>query len=181
MARFRLRAVFALVAGTLITIGGCADNSPTGNAPSEFGTRYEPVRLVQSMDGAGFNRLGTQRAEVRIGPAGGTLNIPGGHTLDFPAGAVDKPTTIRAKVDTRYLQVDFEPHGIQFPKGREPVLTLALQGADIAPFNWLVVTYIVGDQIFEILPTDIDLSNKKATTRLRHFSGYLLSGGRSAE
>jgi hypothetical protein len=181
MAKLRMRAALsALAAGILITIGGCTEQSPLAKPTIEVGAGYEPVRMQMPAGGASFDRGADLRAEKLIGSEGGTLQMPGGHTLTFPAGAVSGPTMIRSRVDAEYLRVDFEPHGIQFPRGREPLLTLNLQDADVSGFKSLRVTYVAGSQILEVLPTDINPGAATANARLLHFSGYLLSGGRSA-
>lgn len=181
MAKLRMRAALsALAAGILITIGGCTDQSPLAKSTPEVGAGYEPIRIQTPVSGASFNRVADLRAEKTIGAEGGVLQLPGGHTLTFPAGALGEPTLIRGRVDSEYLQVDFEPHGIQFPRGREPLLTLSLQNANVSGFKSLTVTYVVGNQILEVLPTDVNLGAATANARLRHFSGYLLSGGRAA-
>jgi hypothetical protein len=181
MAKLRMRAVLsAITAGILITIGGCTDPSPLAKPTLEVGSGYEPIRIQMPVGGATFNRVAGLKAEKTIGTEGGILQMPGGHTLTFPAGALGEPTLIRGRVDSEYLLVDFEPHGIQFPRGREPLLTLSLQNADVSGFKSLTVTYVAGNQILEVLPTDVNVGAATANSRLKHFSGYLLSGGRSA-
>lgn len=178
MAKFRLRAVFAVAAGILITIGGCADNSPTGSTPPQD-AGYQLIALDGAATGAAQNRGHFPFAEKVIGPEGGTLEIPGGHTLDFPSGALDKPTKIRAKVDRRYVAVELEPHGIQFSAGREPLLTLNYSAAatPVIP-NHLTIIYL--DQAYNFLEDMRGTASERSkivSARLPHFSVYAVGNG----
>ncbi len=174
MAKFRLRAVFALVAGILITIGGCADNSPTANTnPQDM--RYERIRLLNPTAQGSQNRVNRPFAEKVIGPAGGTLDIPGGHALSFPAGALTSPTRIQAKVDTRYVEVEFSPHGLKFPAGREPVLTLSHAEAQVLPTSQLSIIYVDEEGKFlEFVGGTPDRGSERVAVKLRHFSAYAM-------
>lgn len=178
MARFRLRAVFALVAGTLISIGGCADNSPTGNTNPQ-GARYELIALQETSSGASQTRGHLPFAEKVIGPEGGTLEIPGGHTLDFPSGALNKPTKIRAKADRRYVAVELEPHGIQFPAGREPLLTLNYSAAakPVVADRLTIIYLDHADNFLEDMRGTASERSKIVSARLPHFSLYAASSG----
>ncbi|HEV2148585.1 MAG TPA: hypothetical protein VGR37_14370 [Longimicrobiaceae bacterium] len=181
MANFRLRAGFGvLLAGILITIGGCSEPSAVVDAGSEAGHRYQFVEGQQPVGGASYTVVGTPRVEQVIGPEGGTLQIPGGHTLAFPAGALSKPTRIQAKADARYVGVELEPHGLQFPAGNGPVLTLSMQAAQMNQFASFSILYVSpSGTILEVLSADADRVRNTLTTRLSHFSGYLAGGHRS--
>jgi hypothetical protein len=180
MAKLRVRAALsAIAAGILITIGGCTEQSPLAKATPEVGAGYEPIRIRVPAGEGSYDRVDL-RAEKLIGVEGGVLEMPGGHTLAFPAGALSQPTVIRSRIDSEYLKVDFEPHGIQFPRGREPLLTLNLANAEVSGFRSLTVTYVAGRQILEVLPTDVNPGAATANAKLQHFSGYLLSGGRAS-
>jgi hypothetical protein len=177
MAKLRMRAALsALAAGILITVGGCSEQSLTLNVEPEAGQHYQRIEVTRSPGGASFDS-GSGRAEKVIGPEGGTLAIPGGHTLTFPAGALSQPTAIRAQVDAQYVAVELEPHGIRFPVGRGPALALSYQGSNAEAFGKLVALYI-GDsnQVEEVLSVENNRAAQTATVRLQHFSRYYLAG-----
>ncbi|HEX2094300.1 MAG TPA: hypothetical protein VHG28_17995 [Longimicrobiaceae bacterium] len=178
MAKFSSRVTRLLVAGILITIGGCSESNPT-IAPDNREVRYEPIEVRANVQGTGSGIVDEAKNDKLIGPEGGTLVIPGGHSLTFPAGALSAPTRIEAKVNPRYIEVEFSPHGLQFPAGHEPTLTLSAQGANVAPFQTLNVVYLERGRVSEVLPTEFDVVSKNATAKLQHFSGYALAGGRS--
>ncbi|HEX5725145.1 MAG TPA: hypothetical protein VFX98_06745 [Longimicrobiaceae bacterium] len=169
MSRLSLRAALAL-AGILITIGGCAES------PSSSVTPSEEWQLVARADGPSFSRSGGGSASELIGPAGGTVTL-GENRLVFPKGALAQGTVITMTQDPRYAGVQLQPHGLQFPTGREPVLTLSGGGSSLASFRQVAIAY-VGDsgQILEILPTTALGKSGKFRTELQHFSAYVLGG-----
>lgn len=116
--------------------------------------------------------------EKTIGPDGGTLEIDGGHSIHFPAGALRESTTIRAVRDPLRVLVDFGPHGLVFPDSAQPVLTYSygkgLIGGLLSPAR-LSIVYLEGGRIGEVLPTTVDRSAKVVSARLRHFSTYALA------
>jgi hypothetical protein len=95
----------------------------------------------------------------------------------FPAGALREPTLISMTTDPEYVGVELEPHGLVFPAGRGPVLTLNYSGADVSPFSSLAVVYVddAGNPL-EVLPTSVLGGSEKLRTRLQHFSGYITIG-----
>src|SRR5687768_18572315 len=108
MAKLRMRAALsAIAAGILITVGGCAEQSPAVTNAPEAGQLFQRITVAAPAGGASFDN-GGGRAEKVIGPEGGTLSIPGGHTLTFPAGGLSQATTIRARVDAQYVAVELE-------------------------------------------------------------------------
>lgn len=170
MSRFRLGSLLAL-AGVLITVGGCAE-SPS--APAVAGTGLEKVVAPR---GPALS-LAAAPASAVIGPEGGTLATASGHRIVFPAGALSAPTEISIRDDARFVGVHLEPHGLVFPAASAPVLTLNLAGADVAAYDFLRVIYVDdAGRVLEVLPTGSADAGVHAS--LRHFSGYLASGGRS--
>ncbi|HEX6039985.1 hypothetical protein [Longimicrobium sp.] len=171
MSRFRLGSILAL-AGILITGGGCAD---TVSAPVQPG---EGLELILAPTGPSFSVAGKESASKVIGPEGGTIELSSGHRLEFPAGALSEPTEIGMRTDDRYQGVHLSPHGLVFPAGAEPVLTLRASGVESRGFSSVVVTYVDDrNQILEVLSTD--RRGNTLSTHLEHFSGYLLGGGRA--
>ena len=177
MAKLRVRAALsAITAGILITIGGCSEQAPTSNSAPE-GAQYQLLELQQAAPGGAAFDGTDPRAEKVIGAEGGTLEIPGGHTLTFPAGALKEPTRIRARIDARYVEVDLGPEGIQFPAGAEPSLTLNYGNAANTAFSTLAVGYFSeSGKLLEVLRTDNNAVAKSLTVRLRHFSRYVAIG-----
>lgn len=169
MRRLSLRTTLAL-AGILITIGGCAEN------PSSSVGADSSWQKIARADGPSFSRSGSESASVLIGPAGGVIETAG-HKLVFPAGALAEATVITMTADPAYVGVELQPHGLQFPRGSEPTLTLSLNGASVQGFSRLTIAYM-GDngEILEILPTSGLGSSGKYRTSLQHFSGYVLNG-----
>lgn len=171
MSRFRLGSILA-VTGILITGGGCAD---TLSAPVQPGAGLE---LLLAPEGPSFAVSGSQSASQVIGPEGGVLELPQGHRLVFPAGALAEPTEIGMRADGKYQGVQLSPHGLQFPAGHEPVLTLRASSAQ--GYSSLRVTYVDDSAtILEVLPTD--RHGNTLTAHLQHFSGYIIGGGRAEE
>lgn len=174
MSRFRLGSILAVTAGILITTGGCAE-SPS--APAQPGAGLE---LLLAPEGPSFALSGSESASRVIGPEGGVIELAGGYRLTFPAGAVSEPTEIGMRADGQYQGVRLSPHGLQFPANAQPVLELRATGPAAARFNSLHVVYVSdANSILEVLPTDRD--GNRVTAHLEHFSGYLISGGRSEE
>lgn len=174
MSRFRLGSIL-LAAGILITGGGCADTVSAPVAPGEG------LELLLAPQGPSFSLDGTANgysSSKVIGPEGGSIQLASGHELVFPAGALSEPTEIGMRADARYQGVQLSPHGLQFPAGAEPVLTLRATGT--RGYTTLAVTYVDDNgRILEVLPTTRDGNIVEA--HLEHFSGYMVGGGRAEE
>lgn len=177
MVKLRVRAALsAMAAGILIAIGGCTEQSPTVVADPDVGD-YRLLEVGNPAGGAPLELFGPVRVTKVIGPDGGVLEITGGHTLTFPAGALSEPTTISARVDTRYLGADFGPEGLRFPEGRNPVLKLNYSHLGAIPYRSIAVGYIAPTgRILEVLDTEVDPAGKTLAARLSHFSGYVAIG-----
>lgn len=167
MIRSRPSLAAALVAGTLLVVGGCAD---LPSAPSFAGLEKiaAPTAPARSLSGeAVVSRV--------VGVQGGELATASGHRIVFPAGALARPTEISIRDDGTHLGVRLEPHGLRFPAGRNPVLTLSLAGAETSTYDALHIVYVNdASEVLEVLPTTI--GGGVAVTRLQHFSGYLVAG-----
>jgi len=146
------------------------------------------VRLLKRSDAlpSGLTTTGV------IGPRGGHLEIAqAGFRIDFPAGAVSAPTRITVSaVGGRNVAYRFEPHGIAFKvpvvirqtlknttAWKNPALAAELQGSY---FERLLVdpteTYA---RSFEKRAAKLRESAKMLEFTIEHFSGYLLSTGKS--
>lgn len=162
------RKAAAALAGILIAVGGC------GESPSAVSTQPHFLRVAPAPS---FVRLGTPTSSAVIGPEGGALQTWDGHRLVFPAGAVSEPTTISISTDPTYVGVTLEPHGLQFPAGSEPVLTLNLARSIDVPGLRAAVVYVDDNGVVaEQLPnTGKGVGNVQAS--LHHFSRYIAVGG----
>lgn len=178
MAKTPLRAALALVAGILITIGGCSDNQPAAPTTVASAEQFQKVALRR---GPSYDLLGAAevRSEKVIGPEGGTLDIGGGHSITFPAGALSAPIRIRGKADARYVEVDLGPTGLRFPEGREPTLTMSYANAILTVAeDRLTIIYIdESGRAVENMQGTVDPVQKTVSAKLRHFSKYAVASG----
>lgn len=170
MLHIRLRLGALCLAGTLLVAGGCADLASSATAPAG-------LEKIAAERGPSFSLEGASPASVKvIGPQGGELTTASGHRIVFPAGALGHPTEIRMQDDAQYAGVRLEPHGLKFPAGRGPVLTLRVPAGAAAGYDFLRIVYVDGaGDILEVLQTT--RNGDTVATSLRHFSGYIISGG----
>lgn len=170
MSRFRSPLFAAVLAGTLLVAGGCSDlpSAPAAELGAGLVKIAAPASPARSLSGEAVV------AKV-IGPTGGTLATASGHRIVFPAGAIARPTEISIRDDGTYLGVHLEPHGLRFPAGRSPVLTLDVNGAETAGYDALHVVYVDdAGGILEVLSPTVASGSVSAS--LRHFSGYMVAG-----
>ncbi|HYH78238.1 MAG TPA: hypothetical protein VEX86_00525 [Longimicrobium sp.] len=167
MFRFSFRRSSIALAGILIGIGGCAESPSAPVAAPDFHFLAAPA-------GPSMARAGEASSAV-IGPEGGSLTTTNGHRIVFPAGALAAPTRISMSSNPRFAGVELEPHGLQFPAGHEPVLSLNLGATDLSGFSRVNVLYVGDDNaVLEVLPTSA--GGQRIQTRLSHFSGYIGAG-----
>jgi hypothetical protein len=159
----RTLATLAL-AGILVGIGGCADQPTAAAAPNAAA-----YHLLPAAQGPSFVRAGTAGGSAVVGPEGGVVTA-GGATLTFPAGALKSATTITLTPSSDVAGVSIEPHGIVFPAGSEPVLSLPYDARSVNGVGKLNVVYVVDGAVVEVLPTT--RGQGTLTARLPHFSLY---------
>lgn len=108
-----------------------------------------------------------------VTPSGAVLSV-GGATLTVPAGAVDHPVRITMTVpEGSFLQVHFEPHGLQFDK---PVgLSVDLEGATGSSFKLAYFETMTDGMVNALETSDVTVANGVAHGFLRHFSGYIIA------
>jgi hypothetical protein len=167
----RLAAVLALG----VTLASCAEprQSPVEpTAPSELlgidlGLPLVPI-LTNTVD-AVLTQL--------VGPTGGLLSLPGGNSLDIPAGALSATTTIDATQIGGTLEIEFGPQGLVFPDSALPTLTFSYAGTSVETSGKApVIVYLDSSgQVKEVLETEIDPVAKVARAKVRHFSTYALA------
>jgi hypothetical protein len=167
----RIQTVLAGLVAVLVMAAGCDDRIPTGvDLRPEGGLKVGS--LAHAMIAPTTFRAGT--FSQTIGPNGGVLYFGVG-SLTFPAGALREWTRITATVDGLTIGATFSPHGLSFPSTAEP--TLQLRGGWSSPgLSSPQIVYV--DQnytVLQILPTSLDGRGTRATTRLGHFSPYILA------
>jgi hypothetical protein len=157
-----LRTSALALAGILIAIGGCTD-TPSSSADWQALSRSGPQ--------ARFDISGSS-ASAMIGASGGTLVTSAGDRITFPAGALHQPTLITITSSSEHVGVQILPHGLQFPEGRQPVLTLNTAGSNAESFHSLNVSYVNdAGNITEVLSASV--GSGTLTASLPHFSGLL--------
>lgn len=160
----------ALAALTLLVgIAGCSEPSSSPMAPTRPATFIgDGLFLVQLLTSTTSSVL----AQV-VGPEGAVIQIAGGHSITFPAGALPDSVTITAVRDDDDLMVRFEPEGLVFPDSARPVLTFDYSGSETES---AVIVYLSDSGwLREVLPTQIDPNTHVARAELRHFSTYALA------
>jgi hypothetical protein len=150
--------------------------------------QQDTVRLVKRSSPLAANVSGS----ALIGPSGGTIGIDAaGVQITFPRGAVDHATAITvtalAGADVAY---QFAPHGIVFAV---PVtVEQDLRGTDAAKDKTLQGSYYTDDisahyvdaghkfaRIDEARAAEVDVRGQRLRFTIGHFSGYLVSSGRT--
>jgi hypothetical protein len=126
-----------------------------------------------------------------IGAAGGTLSIPeAGVTVTVPAGAIPFATEISITARKgSLLAYDFKPHGLTFAKPL--VITQKLEGTNATVFlgALLQLGYYddpakltnTGATVAELIAGIHNAMNRTFSASIPHFSGYMISMGRSAQ
>lgn len=108
-----------------------------------------------------------------LGNPGGTISV-GPHKLTIPAGALGAPVTITMSAPKGdYIEVQFQPHGLQFHK--ETNLTLSYRECGLLVLNPKVAYVDDNKNILEVVLSIPNLLGKTVTGRVKHFSGYLVS------
>jgi hypothetical protein len=130
-------------------------------------------------------------ASALIGQGGGSLEIPqAGLKITVPVGALSAPTLITVRAFAGSLVAyEFGPHGTAFAvpvrlsqelgnTNWTKVKVSAIEGAYFATAAQLDVVRNEA-VIDEFLPTSVDPLARKAGFPIVHFSGYMLSSGRT--
>lgn len=172
---------------------GTASTSLTGTVAS--GTDLVTAPVVQRANPLEQDESVTQT----IGPEGGTIRIPdAGLTVVFTPGAVSAPTSITATANAgTSVAYSFEPHGLQFQAAvrvtqdllktalwNQPSLASTIAGAYM-PGGVEAITDGTAE-VSEFEPTETEAAESEedgtvltqSTFNIRHFSGYILTGGR---
>ncbi|HXT17669.1 MAG TPA: hypothetical protein VN706_18665 [Gemmatimonadaceae bacterium] len=190
----------AAMAAAVLVAFGCSDNSPASSlATGPTSTLAPGSRVNDRDDGNWATRVyGVQRVSplgsaitvsADIGPGGGDLEIPtAGLHLHVPMGAVSRVTTFSVTaLSGRMAAYDFEPHGNVFPVAltfTQDVSALRLRpGVDFAQVGYFahdddLSSWSNSATVRELLSIDYNAVAGTISTKIRHFSGYLVAAGR---
>ena len=198
MARVATAIGLAVAGGLTGLTAACADGPTAPSASArEAGQAFVPgphrsVAPASTVVGT----LGTAAPlpsdvafRFTVQPGGSTLNVAGGAAVvRFPAGFVARPTTFTiTRKAGNVVGYDFQPSGT-FNKPVTVTIKLAgtarvedlaaLQGAYVQ--DWAQVDATAGTaRVDELVPTTVDAKAGTVTLTLSHFSGYLMSTGRT--
>ncbi|MEP6992425.1 MAG: hypothetical protein ABJA80_15945 [bacterium] len=200
-----LRRIGMLAVAGLAFVAGCS-SEPTNPAPvstaaiPSAGSRDLLGGLTQTLTGTLTSVAGVQRTtplasnitvSQTIGYAGGTLSIPAaGVKVTIPVGALSSPTLITMTARSgSLLAYDFAPHGITFAKPLVFTQSLSGTSASLLTAPLLQLGYYsdpslltaVGGLVSELIGGTVNLLSWTFTSNIRHFSGYMVSMGRSTE
>jgi hypothetical protein len=173
--RFNAIRAFAALTLAFAAASGCTREGASPSAPATL-SGYRLLAAPAAPASAGSRSLlPVAPVSAVIGPDGGALVLADGSRLDVPAGAVAEPTQFSMSPASGLYGVELQPHGLAFPAGHEPVLTLPYAPLAAAGFTRIAVVYVDDTRtIVEVLPSDN--SGASATAHLHHFSGYAVGG-----
>jgi hypothetical protein len=175
MAVCRKICSFAVIVALGISFSGCGESpyGPLQPTEAESGLIGGTLRLVGQILPI-FDTV----SEETIGPEGGTLEIAGGHSLYFPAGALEDTITIHAVRDPLKILVEFGPEGLVFPDSAKPTLSYSYSETGLLGLlnpGGFTIVYLDGGSIAEVLPSVVDPARKVVRAELSHFSTYALA------
>ncbi|MGH7588582.1 MAG: hypothetical protein ACRELU_08315 [Gemmatimonadota bacterium] len=110
-----------------------------------------------------------------VGPSGGKL-VVGAHTLEIPAGALDRPVVIVAQsVPSLNIDMDLAPDGLSFQKPVSLTLSYGHCGGDVLGEPSFRIVYVRPNGDLEDRPSTDDKSKRRVTGWLDHFSRYAIA------
>lgn len=187
MSRFRLAARITGAAALAATLVSCTDSpsAPPAPNPSLLGGVVGTVTgttttltgpLSDLLNGLVACRVReTERGSATIGRYGGVVRV-GPHTLQVPAGALDRDVTISAVAPAGdFVKVELQPEGLRF--ARPTALTLSYRDCGLLGNLRYTLVYLGDDDrtVLEILPSVANLLTRSVTGRLEHFSNYAIA------
>ncbi len=194
----RVAAAIGLAAAGLTgVLTGCSE-TPTGPAARPAPARQAFIPGPHFSVAPATTVVGTVAPEAPLArdvtfaftvqPGGTTFRAPDGSAVvSFPSGFVAKPTTFTVtRKAGNVVGYDFQPSGT-FSKPVTITVKLSsaawstlrtLEGAYVR--DWSQVNATSGTaRVNELVPTVVDSAAGTATLKLSHFSGYLVSSGRT--
>jgi hypothetical protein len=176
MRKLILSAAVALAAAACSGDDATAPAAASGSAVTSGETGYYPGwRRTDAATSGKFSPINCTPREMAegsaiIGPAGGVLQI-GTHRLIVPAGALIEEVKISGTVPAgRPLEIDLQPHGLQFRKAAGLILDAA-SCVDVPSIVYLIDEYTQGP------PISATYSNwwMAIACPIWHFSGYMVA------
>jgi len=164
----------SLVRGSLIAVAlfaaACSDGVAPLPEPLFSGGNNGVARSGRLL---ACKRLAYDSVTQTVGARGGVLRVSK-HALSIPAGALSRPVkiTLVAPRDT-LRRIEARPEGLVFAQPVE--LTLSYASCDEYTEPKQIVYVNDSLQIIAYVPSVDDVSGKKVTGALRHFSSYALS------
>jgi hypothetical protein len=148
----------SLVDGLVGTLGGTLGGVVGGVLP-------ELLACPTSTSYSSTTVVGRYGGVVRVGP----------HSLVIPPGALGSNVTISATAPAgKYVEVQFEPHGLRFE--RPAALNLSYNRCGLVQGLLMSVVYIDDDRkILEVLSSSNNIFARTVTGKLDHFSGYAVA------
>jgi len=196
MARVATALGSAVTAGITALTVACADGptAPTARPSSSTATtRTTPTTPSGTAVRALLWTKPVSQATSShvIGPAGGSVSIPDGIRVIVPKGAVTTNVTFTVtRLPGIAVAYDFQPHGTKFAvpvQVEQPTLGTNLRGLD--PAAAIEGGYFADDAalnqstgsavVTEFRPTFVTPDKAWVKFTVDHFSGYLVSSGRS--
>jgi len=170
MAMKPTRRLFsALLVGTAAVVLGCGERAPTAtDLPALQASNFHSSRGLLPCKPLAYDSV-TQT----VGWKGGVLRVSH-HALSIPVGALSRPVkiTLVAPRDT-LRRIEARPEGLVFEHPVELTLSYAKCDDFTQPKR---VAYVNGSlEILEYVPSVDDVSGRKVTGQLSHFSQWAVS------
>jgi hypothetical protein len=159
-----------------------AVKSTTTTSNATYTSRVNALQWARSATSASVSGV--------IGAEGGSIAITGGARLIVPRGAVSGPVTFRmTRLPGRIVAYDFQPHGIRFAvpvQIEHPIAGVIMQGVTASSIQgaYFASTTALDQssataQVSEFRPTLVAIDRGYVRFSADHFSGYMVSTGRS--
>lgn len=171
-------AVMAAILGA--TLWACADSSgPLSSSPEEAvrpTVTLNGIDLLSVPSGRALGPAGIVSMDVK-GSSGGSITV-GDATLDVPAGAVDRATTITMSASGSGVDAyTFGPDGLEFRRAATLTVRIdaeRLRAAGIDPDELAVAGASNAADDWAVLGGTYDASSGTVTATIPHFSRYAL-------
>lgn len=174
MSRLKSKLVKKIVTIATVAVAACSDaRMPLAPAGDDAPRMSEAVvgQLVAAQRATA--RPSAASETVTIGASGGSISVSG-VTLSVPAGALNKPVAITMTVPAgRFLEVHFEPHGLNFRKAA--TLSMELDGSEGSQFKLAYFKTMSSSGVVDALEVSAaEVFGATVSGQVRHFSGYVM-------
>ena len=185
----------SIAASSVIFLAACSDKSPvapTPPAPEAFRSLILPQAQQVNVVRRNTPLEASIKRSASIGILGGVISIPeAGLLVIVPPGAVLSHTTFTVTAPAGYaVAYEFGPHGARFLapliveqdlRNTEAYGNLKILGSLEAGYFTDLNSVGITGLISEVLPVLYNPITAKARFTVGHFSGYLVTAGRTAE